>query len=131
MAKILFKDGDAAIMVRHPQWNGARSYRRVEIGKVHKTGRLTLKGEKQQWVCQRGWGDEPNFFVATKGPNYERLYPVCADMIAEIDAEQQAQKDLSQINRVGDALSRMRDRDDAVALWSILPKEVKDLVSDA
>lgn len=132
MDKPLFKAGDKAMRVHIPHWGGARSFVTVEIGKVHKTGRLTLLNDKQQWSHTLGFNGEPDYFTETGGGKWSlngtRLYPFCEHMAKEIRAEQEAAKTLQNVRWVGEALGRLRNRDKAAKLWATMPDDLKALI---
>jgi hypothetical protein len=130
MAMALFQEGDKALRVRTPRYNGARSFVTVEIGKVHKTGRLTLLNDKEQWRFAKGWGNDPDGFRLTgrEHGGHETLYPMCKIMAQEIREEQQAAKDRSDLRKVGDAILRVRSHNEAASLWAIMPQKFKDLI---
>lgn len=125
----MFKDGDKAMLVIYPQWVGARSFRTVEIGKVHKTGRLTLKGSRDQWSFSRGFlGDADHF--ATR---HDRglLLPWSDELALEINVEIQMQINCRKLNKIGDALSRVRDLEQSAKIRAVMPPELKALISEA
>lgn len=126
----LFKDGDKAMLVSAPQWAGPRRLTAVTIGKVHKSGRLVLEGSKDQWRRCIGYGGEPDYFAKCSGRGYETLYQWSDDLAAEINAECLAAKNRRLVNKIGDALSRIRDDKTAAKLWSVMPKDLKDLIEE-
>ena len=127
----LFQEGDKALRVRTPRYNGARSFVTVQIGKVHKTGRLTLLNDKAQWAFAKGWGDDPDGFRLTgrEHGGGETLYPMCKIMAQEIREEQQTAIDRSNLIKVGNAIVRVRSYDEAANLWAIMPQQFKDLIA--
>lgn len=121
----MFNEGDKAMIVTIPQWGGDRSFVTVVIGKVHKSGRLTLLNYRDQWRKTKGFGDEPDYFSRCSGRGYERLVPLSDDLAKEIRAEKEASKNRLNVNKIGEMLSRIRDRDEGAHLWSIIPDELK------
>jgi hypothetical protein len=126
----LFKEGDIALKVSYPRFNGVRGFATVEIGKVHKTGRLTLLNDKAQWSLAKGFRDEPDFFTLASRDAYgnTRLYPMCKEVVAEIMAERSAHRDHVKLRKIGEALSRVRCVEEAGALWESMPQLFKDLI---
>jgi hypothetical protein len=127
---ILFKEGDIALKVSYPRFNGARSFATVEIGKVHKTGRLNLLGDKAQWTLRRGYKNDPDCFTPAGKDcyNQEQLYPMCKEMVAEIMAERSAHSNYIKLRKIGEALSKVRCVEEASALWEVMPQAFMDLI---
>jgi hypothetical protein len=126
----LFKEGDIALKVSYPRLSGVRGFATVEIGKVHKTGRLTLLNDKEQWSLVKGFREEPDFFRPSSrdyGGNLG-LYPMCKEMVAEIMAERSAYKDHVKLRKIGEALYKVRCVEEASALWEVMPRVFKDLI---
>lgn len=126
----MFKDGDFAIKVHQGRWSSDRDFTKVEINKVHKSGRLTIKGSNQQWRLEKGWGDQPDYFLPCNGYYSERLYPWCERMVSEIRAEQKQKDHRLKLNKVGNVLSGIRDNDNGAELWALLPTKIKELIKE-
>jgi hypothetical protein len=126
----LFKEGDKALKVTYPRFKVARSFVTVEIGKVHKTGRLTLLNDRAQWKLRRGQGDNPDFFTPAGKDCYvqEQLYPMCKEMVAEIMAERSAHRNYVKLMKIGEALSKVCCVEEASVLWEAMPEMFKDLI---
>ena len=125
----LFKAGDKAILVQKSGWSGTRSFREVEIGKVHKTGRLTLTYDKEQWKFYKGWRDDPDTFVKCGSFRCtDALYVWDEGLIKEIKEERRKERSRQLLNLLGEYLNRVRDKDEGAELWSIMPDEVKQKI---
>jgi len=125
----LFKDGDKAILVQKSGWGGIRNFREVEINKVHKTGRLTLTNDKEQWKFSKGWRDERDSFVKCGGFRCnDAIYVWDEDLIKEIKEERRKERSRQLLNLLGEYLTRVRDKDEGEELWSIMPDEVKQKI---
>lgn len=121
----LFKAGDKAILVQKSGWSRIRNFREVEIHKVHKTGRLTLVNNKEQWKFSKGWRDDPDTFVQCSIHGNDQLYVWDEDLIKEIKEERRKERCRQLLNLLGEYLTRVRDKDEGEELWSIMPDEVK------
>ena len=125
----LFKDGDKAILVQKSGWGGIRNFYQVWIHKVHKTGRLTLTNDKEQWKFSKGWRDERDSFVKCGGFRCnDAIYVWDEDLIKEIKEERRKERSRQLLNLLGEYLTRVRDKDEGEELWSIMPDEVKQKI---
>ena len=126
----LFKAGDKAILVQKSGWGRIRSFYQVEIHKVHKTGRLTLTNDKEQWKFSKGWRDDPDTFVKCSIHGNDHLYVWDEGLIKEIKEEQRKERSRQLLNNLGDYLSRVRDEDQGDLLWALIPNEVKQKIQN-
>lgn len=128
----MFSNGETALLVNYPQWHGPRSYRVVKIGKVHKTGRLTLEVSRDQWRHQKGWNGEQDYFIPTASSSAnDRLQKDSPELRAEIDREQEAQKKIRALFEIGAALQRVRNLEDGARIYDSLPDAVKSLAKQS
>ncbi len=121
MTDAKFKQGDRVLIIRGGTWGICRSASIATVAKVYKTGNFVLDdGDKRQWR-QDGYPTNNDSSWA-RNP---RLHPYTDALLAEIEAEQERDRILRAVWRIGNTLSSLREK--AAGIWADLPESIRRL----